>query len=285
MLTDVPSGTTVRRMAKPDAGDPPPQSAREALIRSAAKNMCGFFFDFDGVLALIQADPESVYPIEGAITKLRDLSRLVEKIAIVSARPVSFLASRFADVPSAALYGLYGLEALKDGHTITDPRAVKWMPQIRTAIAAARHELPPDLFIEDKRLSVALHYRRCPDRSAFIDSWARSKAQELGLAVQQGRMTAELKPPVSIDKGTVLLKEVASLDCAWYFGDDISDARGFAALRSQSQRDPSFFGVCVAVANPEVGRKLEDQADLTLESPFAVSAFLSAAVGIFDHAN
>jgi trehalose 6-phosphate phosphatase len=272
-------------MAKPDAGDQPQQSAREALIRSAAKDVCGFFFDFDGVLALIQADPESVYPVEGVIEKLRELSRLVEKIAIVSARPVSFLASRFADVPGLALYGLYGLEVMQDGRTISDPEADKWMPQVRAAIEAARRELPPDLFIEDKRLSVALHYRRCPDRSTYIDSWAHSKAQELGLAVQSGRMTAELKPPVSIDKGTVLLKEIASLDCAWYFGDDISDAKGFAALRSNSERDPSFFGVCVAVANPEVGRKLEDQADLTLESPFAVSAFLSAAVGIFDHAN
>jgi trehalose 6-phosphate phosphatase len=39
--------------------------------------------------------------------------------------------------------------------------------------------------------------------------------------------------------------------------------------------DPHFFGMCVAVANPETGAEVSSAADLTLESPEAVAAFLT----------
>src|SRR6185312_11943367 len=101
-------------------------------------------------------------------------------------------------------------------------------------------------------------------------------AAERGLIEQQGRMVTELKPPVSIDKGTVLRAEVADLRSGWYFGDDISDARGFAALRDRHKRDTGFFGVCVAVANPETGQDLQSQADFTLSDPSEMPAFLAS---------
>ena len=253
----------------------------QALARAAASGACGFFFDFDGTLSPIGPDPEAVQPVPGVIDQLSELAGLASKVGIISARPVSFLASRFGDAPGISLYGLYGLEAIRDGATYTDPEAEGWISTIQAVRDVARQELPGDVFIEDKRLAVAFHYRQHPQRRAEVEEWARSRAREHGLAEQQGRMVIELKPPIPTDKGTVLRAEVKSLRSAWYFGDDVADAKGFEALRSQQQRDPGFLGVCVAVANTEVGQALAEQADFSLASPMAMPAFLAEAIKQF----
>ena len=163
----------------------------------------------------------------------------------------------------------------------TDPEAESWISTIQAVRDTARQELPGDVFIEDKRLAVAFHYRQHPERRAEVEEWARSRAREHGLTEQQGRMVIELKPPIPTDKGTVLRAEVTSLRSAWYFGDDVADAKGFEALRSQQQRDAGFLGVCVAVANTEVGQALAEQADFSLASPMAMPAFLAEAIKQF----
>ena len=92
-------------------------------------------------------------------------------------------------------------------------------------------------------------------------------------------MVVELKPPVDRHKGTVIEQVARSAGCAWYFGDDVSDIKAFAALRAlEASRPGDFFGVCVAVANPETGDEVARAADLTIESPRALADFLSDAV-------
>jgi trehalose 6-phosphate phosphatase len=261
-------------------GGQPMSTIEDALRRSAELGNCGFFFDFDGVLASIQIDPDSVVPINGVLDELTKLGGLVKKIGIVSARPAGFLLSRFGDVPGIALYGLYGLEVVTGGVVHTDPVAESWIPAIQTAIRDARAELPAAVYIEDKRVSVSLHYREHPEHQSAVDQWAQAKAAQLGLIEQHGRMVAELKPPVEIDKGTVLRAQLADLSVGWYFGDDISDAKGFLALRERMQADPDFLAVCVAVHNTETGHELERQADFTLSGPVAMPEFLTTAVSV-----
>lgn len=263
------------------AREQPDHAISEALARSAASGACGFFFDFDGTLSPIGPDPEAVQPVPGVIDQLGKLARLASTVGIISARPVRFLASRFGDATGISLYGLYGLESVRDGTAYTDPEAESWISAIQAVRDVARQELPADVFIEDKRLAVAFHYRQHPERRAEVEEWARSRAREYGLTEQQGRMVIELKPPIPTDKGTVLRAEITSLRSAWYFGDDVSDAEAFEALRSQQQRDPGFLGVCVAVANTEVGQALAEQANYSLASPMAMPAFLAEAIGQF----
>ena len=88
-------------------------------------------------------------------------------------------------------------------------------------------------------------------------------------------MVLELKPPVDRDKGMVIGEAVPSAGCAWYFGDDVSDIRAFTALRAHEENRPDFFGICVAVANPETGHEVSTAADLTVDSPEALGDFLT----------
>lgn len=255
-----------------------------AFERSAAAGRCGFFFDFDGVLAPVRLNPESVMPTPGVLDQLALLKARVHKIGIISARPVEFLLSRFGGLPSVSLFGLYGLESAVDGTVSVDPAAESWMPVIRSVTSDARRQLPAGVYVEDKRLSVSLHYREHAEHETEVRRWADAAASERGLSEQQGRMVTELKPPVRIDKGTVLAAEVADLRSGWYFGDDLSDAKGFAALRDRHRQDADFFEVCVAVRNPETGQDLERQADFTLADPAEMPDLLATAVAAFaDH--
>ena len=241
-----------------------------------------FFFDFDGVLSPVTDDPDASQPVPSVLGVLDDLAAVVARVAIVSARPVSFLRSRFESLNSVDLYGLYGLEVWHDGAVVTEPSALPWVPAMADLAERAKSELPEATLVEYKRLSVALHYRTAPPLADAIGHWAHEQAERLGLRIQAGRMVVELKPPVDQDKGMVISEGVKTAGSAWYFGDDMSDIKAFDALRAREAVDPSFFGMCVAVANPETGAEVSSAADLTLESPEAVPAFLADGLRAFD---
>ena len=240
-----------------------------------------FFFDFDGVLSPVTDDPDASQPAAAVLGTLQRLAEVVQRVAIVSARPVSFLRSRFSSLDHVDLYGLYGLEVWHDGKVVTNPAAEPWVPAMAELADRARAELPGSTLVEYKRLSVALHYRTAPHEAPAVERWGHEQAEQLGLRIQAGRMVVELKPPVDQDKGMVITEGVRNAGCAWYFGDDMSDIKAFDALRAREAVDPSFFGVAVAVANPETGAEVSSAADLTLESPDAVAAFLNEGLRNF----
>ncbi|XVV12021.1 trehalose-phosphatase [Actinoplanes sp. CA-131856] len=240
-----------------------------------------FFFDFDGVLSPVTDDPDASQPVPSVLGVLEKLATVVHRVAIVSARPVSFLRSRFSSLEGVDLYGLYGLEVWHEGEVVTEPAALPWVPAMAELAERAKTELPGDVLVEYKRLSVALHYRTAPQRAGDVERWGHEQAEAKGLRIQAGRMVVELKPPVDQDKGMVITEAVRDAGCAWYFGDDMSDIKAFDALRAREAVDPSFFGVAVAVANPETGAEVSSAADLTLDSPSAVAEFLAEGLERF----
>ncbi|ROT32140.1 trehalose-phosphatase [Micromonospora sp. HM5-17] len=260
---------------------PPRSLTAEQAWRATADRLdrCLLFFDFDGTLAPVRDDPTAVEPAPKALAAINALTGVVQRVAIVSARPVEFLRERLASVDGVDIYGLYGLEhLLPSGETVTEEAALPWVPTMAGLADRARDELPDGTLVEYKRLSVALHYRTAPHLAGAVEQWGREQAERLGLRLQVGRMVLELKPPVDRDKGMVIGEAVRSAGCAWYFGDDVSDLKAFAALRAREAGDPDFFGVCVAVANPETGDEVSTAADLTIESPEALGDFLTEAL-------
>ena len=240
------------------------------------------FFDFDGTLAPVKDDPTAVQPAPKVLAAIDALAGVVKRIAIVSARPVEFLRDRFATRSHVDLYGLYGLEHCHGtGDTVTEEAALPWVPTMAELAERARAELPEGALVEYKRLSVALHYRTAPQLAEAVEEWGGRQAERLGLRVQRGRRVIELKPPVDRDKGMVIGEAIDSVCCAWYFGDDVSDIKAFAALRAKEEADPDFLGICVAVSNPETGQDLSTAADLTIDSPEALGDFLTEAVHRF----
>jgi len=249
---------------------------------AAQLDRTAFFFDFDGTLSAIGPDPEKVGPVDDAPEALAALVGRAGYCAVVSARPVQFLARQLHAVPGLVLHGLYGLEHSADGGATvaTLPEAAPYRPVIDAAARAAAADLPGAL-IEHKGLSCAVHYRTAPELAEAVDSWAADYAAGHGLKVQRGRMVVELKPPVELDKGHVVrevLKARPELVGGWFFGDDLGDRPAFAALSERAARPPAFAAMRVAVANPE-GDPLAGLCDLVLDRPDEVPGLIRRLLG------
>lgn len=250
--------------------------AHEAVALTATlRTDSGLFFDFDGTLAAIQSDPGAVDLPEGTRSSLAGIAARVKRIGVVSARPVDFLAAKLGSLPGIRLYGVYGLETLgSSGELVRHPSVEHWEPTIATVAERAQAELPKDIRIENKRLTLGLHFRDAPKLQPLVEEWAREHAAEAGLRVQRGRMIVELVPPLDYDKGDIVAREIQDLRCAWYFGDDISDMEAFDALDRREDSHPGFLGIKVAVCNPETGDKVREMADFSIDSPDDLSDFL-----------
>ena len=244
------------------------ESPLVSLIRQTAQRAkdCGFFFDFDGTLSPIVDNPAAAVPAPGILAGLTRLAARVKRVSIVSSRPVSMLAPIFQTLP-VRLFGLYGLESADEaGRRATEPAAEEWIPVIEAVMARARAELPSGVAVEDKRLSVALHYRHAVGLRQVVEDWGAARADEFGLRPQSGRMVLELLPPIRRDKGDVVQQETQDLRAAWFFGDDLSDLAAFQALDARCDVDPDFLAVRAAVTNDETGHPVRARADITVPS-------------------
>jgi len=226
----------------------------------------GVFTDFDGTLAAIVDDPTTSRPLPGAADVLAALADRVERVAVISGRPVSVLGRFFG--PSVTLSGLYGLQRLVDGRRDDHPDAVAWAPVVDEVVARATADGPVGMRVEHKELSVTLHYREHPEVASAVDGWATEEAARTGLERHSARMSVELHPPVAADKGTALLDLAAGLRSVCFIGDDVGDLPAFAALDELAATGVAT--VKVAVASPEQDRRLAAAADLVLASPEAV---------------
>ena len=99
--------------------------------------------------------------------------------------------------------------------------------------------------------------------------------------MHEGRHERELRPPLEVDKGTVvraLAAESASrLDNAAAFGDDVGDLPAFAALGELAGPDGRrLHTVRVAAVDAESPRQVAEQADLTVAGATGAVALLRA---------
>ena len=252
-----------------------PAEARALLLRQPART--GVFSDFDGTLAPIVGAPDSARPLDGAADVLVALAAQVAAVGVVSGRPAAFLAAVLgpAATDHLSLWGLHGLVTVVDGRVVATPEAAPWRPVVREAVQRAQLELAGVADVEDKDLSVTIHFRRNPAGEPQVTAWVRRAGESTGLAVHPARMSYELRPPVPHGKGMVL-ETVASthdLTVMAFFGDDIGDADAFAALGRLSD-ERGLQPVRVAVASDEAADVLLDQADLVLDGPPAVLELL-----------
>jgi trehalose 6-phosphate phosphatase len=244
-----------------------------AVVRHPAQT--AVVCDFDGTLAPIVADAATARPVPTAERRLARLATALGRVAVVSGRPVSFLRERLPDVgPCVRLVGLYGMERLEDGRPVLIPEVASWMPVIEEVVAAARRQAPAGVVVEDKRVSVTLHWRRAADRADWCLASAREWATEHGLVVQPARMAVELRPPVAVDKGTAVAELVAGHRVAVYAGDDAGDLAAFDALDAAAAAGAHV--VRVAVAGSESPPELARRADLVVPDPETWVAHLAA---------
>lgn len=229
--------------------------------------------DFDGTLAPIVADPSRAAPLPGAGAVLGRLSGTLGVVGVVSGRPVTFLRERLPGVAGRlSLFGLYGLEWVEGGELRTHPGAEGWRVTLAGVVEEAHRSAPPGVTVEDKGLAVTLHARRAPERLGWIEHYAAAASSRHGLAAHPGRLSVELRPPVTVDKGTVVERLGEGMAAIAYLGDDRGDLPAFAALAAR--RAEGARTVAVAVSSDEVPSELIASADLVVDGPSGVLAAL-----------
>jgi trehalose 6-phosphate phosphatase len=257
-----------------------PRSLEEdARALGAMAPRAGIFCDFDGSLAPIVDDPNKARAVRGAGRVLEKLARRYAAVAIVSGRPVSFLAKRLHP-RKVRLVGLYGIEERVG-------RSLRVLPEVRTARASIdraaerlRAELADEqgVFIEHKGLAVSVHFRRARDKDTALERAipiVDRVANEEGLAsVTRGRMVLEISPPVHVNKGDVVRRVIdeKGLAGALVVGDDMGDLPTFSAINGLD------LAIRVAVASDESPPELIAVADHVIGSPHELMDLLRSLV-------
>jgi len=230
--------------------------------------------DFDGTLAPIVSDPDTAEPLPEAPAVLAALAQRFAVVAVVSGRPVSFLANRLAAAgPSVRLFGVYGMEWIADGAVQVAPEVETWRAAAVDVLADARREFADSgVGVEDKGASVTVHWRGAPEAAERVRAFARTWGPRSGLTVVHGRMAIEFRPPVGSDKGTVVEQLARGCVAACFVGDDIGDLAAFAALDRLEAEGTRV--VRVAVTDEESPPELVERADLIASSPAHALTFL-----------
>jgi trehalose 6-phosphate phosphatase len=245
--------------------------------------------DFDGTISPIVANPHEARPLEGTGAVLAALARRFAEVAVVSGRSVPFLAEHLGIDPSAdpdhrvRLVGLYGLEQSVGGGPVTrDPAAGAWQPAIDAAVSTLRRDAPTGVLVEPKGLAVTVHWRTAPEAEGWVADAVAAQVAESGLRAHPGRLSVELRPPLAIDKGSVVRDLAGSCSAACYFGDDLGDLPAFSALAAMGSGD--IHTVSVAVLDPESDPAVAAAADMTVmgqdEALDALAWLVEAATGV-----
>lgn len=243
---------------------------------AAAPERTALFLDFDGTLAGIVDDPRDARPLPGVPTLLADLAGVFEVVAVISGRPTAFLAQSLGSPAGVTLAGLYGLERALQG-----PEHDTWAEVIDEVVREAETTAPPGVYVEPKGLTVTIHWRHAPDQKEWVLDFARRAASEHDLLEHEGRHERELRPPLQVDKGTVVrslaAERAGELENAAAFGDDIGDLPAFEALTGLTQPDGRpLYAVRIAAVDTESPKKVADAADLTVDGAAGAVGLLRA---------
>lgn len=211
-----------------------------------------YAFDFDGTLAPIVPQPEQAQASKELWERIEQL-RQYAPVAIVSGRSVSDLKKRIP-VTGITLIGNHGMEGLPGKLWDADNArqiVMSWSEQW----AAGPMHRDPEIILEDKGLSLALHYRHSKQRKlkkdrilAEVARWNPSPRIILGKSV------VNLVPSGAPHKGAALLALLEESGCknAFYIGDDDTDEDVFGL------RDPRIISV-------RVGFRKDSQAQFYLQ--------------------
>jgi trehalose 6-phosphate phosphatase len=205
------------------------------------------FLDLDGTIAAIRSRPEEVGPERWRTAMLGRLQQRLEgRLAVISGRTLAEI-DRILEGAVTAVAAVHGLvRRCADGQVRrADPHPAMAGVRERAAELVRAH---PGLLLEDKGLSLAIHYRLAPSLAGLVRAQAAAFAEAGGLKLQPGDMVAEICTP-GPDKGVALEAFMVEPPFAGsqpvFVGDDLTDEDGFAAARSLGG-----FGVLVGPVRP-----------------------------------
>ncbi|MBC7604594.1 MAG: trehalose-phosphatase [Ramlibacter sp.] len=236
----------------------------DLLIPSSA-----LFLDFDGTLVDIAAQPDEVIVPSGLVPALTSLSQyLGGALALISGRPIAQVDQYLQPLILPAA-GVHGAErrGVNGEVTLLNTYSLERVEEAVYTLAARE----PDLRVEVKRGSIALHYRQAPQLEAECVAAMEAAVEESpGLTLLRGKMVVEAKPG-GASKGLAIeafMKEAPFAGRTPVFvGDDATDEVGFATVQRLNG-----MGVKVGDGNTVAWQRLPSPADFRFQLEAAAAA-------------
>lgn len=244
-----------------------------------APERAGLFVDFDGVLADIVPEPNGARPRAGLPELLVALHDRLGRVAVVSGRPLDFIAGMIPD--PIDLVGLYGLEWRTGGVTGTLTEAEPFRVVVGKLVEEAVERFGAAV-VEPKGLSLTIHYRGDAALAGPMREWAIDHAEHTGMEWRSAKRSYELHPPLTCDKGTAIVELAEGLDPVVYVGDDLGDLPAFDGLDRLAAG--GVDAVRVAVASSETPTSLLRRADLTVDGTAGAEALLRRILALTESA-
>ncbi len=241
------------------------------------------FLDYDGTLSpIVQTPGEARLP--GKTRKLlADLSGTRGcRVAVVSGRALDDLKKKVGLVEGIIYVGNHGLELEGPKIKFREFLSKQYKQVLREIRGALERGLSAfkGVFIEDKGLSLSVHYRRSdkdliPRVKTVFHETVISYLIADKIRIKQGKMVLEVRPPVEWDKGKAVLwllarQQFTSGDTRvypLYVGDDVTDEDAFNALKNR--------GLTVFV-----GRRFSSEARYYLRDTKEVSELLKRIINL-----
>jgi len=235
------------------------------LLRPA---MDALFLDLDGTLLDIAERPQDVRASSEVVALLVRLTQTLDgAVAVITGRSVADADAILAGA-MGAVAGVHGAEmrsAVASTVQWNSDNGPVWAARADAYALASRLKL----LVEDKRGSLALHYRHAPELATDVFAGAQQIGARYGLRVLQGQMVVELIAGTRT-KGDALAAFMQLAPFAGRrpiaVGDDITDEDAF-----QSAHACCGFGVLV-------GQPRVTAAAYVLDGPANVSAWLEASI-------
>lgn len=234
------------------------------------------FLDYDGTLTPIAATPDKAIMPVASKTLLARLSKTPGcQIAIISGRSLKDI-KKSIGLKNITYVGNHGLEFEGPKIRFTSHASLKYRKIIGKIKDILNRKLCSikGILLEDKNLSLSLHYRLVKKqdlsvlKAAFYETIAAFRLGEQ-VRIRTGKKVFEIMPPVNLDKGKIVLWLLARQAFALkneeilpiYIGDDTTDEDAFKALKNK--------GIAVFVGRPK-----RSYADYYLKNSKEVLRFL-----------
>lgn len=196
--------------------------------------------DFDGTLSPIARDPKDAALPSDVKSWLRNLSQKKRvKIVIVTGRALTDIRQKVG-LKNIIYAANHGMEIYCNGRYLLRKGGVYKKP-----LQALADELDDSLsgihgaIVENKKLSVAVHFRNASARSRvtvkkIAKKLSESYLEKYGLQLTTGKMIIEIRPAKFWNKGKAVFwiwQRLAPKHTPIYIGDDVTDEDAFQALR------------------------------------------------------